>query len=221
MIKKIFLPLLTLALVAPINAQAHSLKAEAVVLENSGDSFYLSDTSYTVSESFVYTSVATFENGQACGVVIGGESNNHYWVFNIDRYENRTKLLYFDYPGGSLRAREVKNDYFIGNDKTTTSEFNVINPKLRNCNEFNFKVVVTVEDTHAYAEFFLDNIKRFGVDSKIDLNNALDDRLQSIHDSYVHGLAGCNLLVNSCLEGYKLLCYGCVQCGHGTCAVCA
>ena len=174
MIKKIFLPLLTLALVAPINAPAHSLKAEAVVLENSGDSFYLSDTSYTVSESFVYTSVATFENGQACGVVIGGESNNHYWVFNIDRYENRTKLLYFDYPGGSLRAREVKNDYFIGNDKTTTSEFNVINPKLRNCNEFNFKVVVTVEDTHAYAEFFLDNIKRFGVDSKIDLNNALD-----------------------------------------------
>ena len=174
MFKKLLFPLLTLALIVPISQKTNSVSAEAVVIENGGDAFYESDTSFTANESFVYTSVATFENGQACGVVIGGERNNHYWVFNIDRYENHTKLLYFDYPSGNLRAREVRNEYFIGNDKTTQSEFNVINPKLRDCREYNFKVVVTVEEGHAYAEFFLDNIKRFGVDSKIDLNNVLD-----------------------------------------------
>ena len=146
-------------------------KLDSVTMESSGDSFHLSDTSYSVNDSFVYTAVANFDNGQACGLIIGGEQDNHYYVFNVDRYENKTKLIHFYYQMGERQARELYTEPFIGNDKTTASEYNVINPKLRSLNQFNFKIVVTKTDEERYVEFFIDNIKRFGVDSHINLSS--------------------------------------------------
>ena len=109
-------------------------KLDSVTMESSGDAFHLSDTSYSVNDSFVYTAVANFDNGQACGLIIGGEQDNHYYVFNVDRYENKTKLIHFYYQMGERQARELYTEPFIGNDKTTASEYNVINPKLRTLN---------------------------------------------------------------------------------------
>ena len=163
MLKKLFIPLFTLALAIPLAfASKQYDSAKAVVVENSGDGFYLSDTSYSSSESFVYTAVANFESGQAAALVIGGSENDHYWVFNVDRIDNRAKMLAF-YKAmpmdENFTVKEIYTEYFIGNDKTTESEFNVIRPKLAACNQFNLKLVLTVEDSHAYVEFFIDNIK--------------------------------------------------------------
>ena len=168
--KKIFLPLIALALAIPF-ISARQTTQKAVALENSSDGFELLEKSYNANESFVYTAVANFENGQACGLVIGGAEDSRYLVFNIDRVENRTKLLYFGRTGADMEVTEIRNEWYMGNDKVTQSELNVIKPKVEACPQYNFKVVVTIEDSHAWAEFFIDNIKRFGVDEKIDLNN--------------------------------------------------
>ena len=139
-----------------------------------GDDFVLTEQSYDIDEGFVYTTRVHYNEGQACGVVFGAEQDDHYWVFNIDRYDNRTKLMYFYKDGGNLTARVLREEYFIGNDKTVTSEFNVINPALRECPDYNFKVVITKDEDKMYGEFFIDNIKRFGVDSNIDLASFSD-----------------------------------------------
>ena len=139
-----------------------------------GDAFALSEQHYEIDDSFVYTSRVHFNEGQACGLVFGGEQDDHYWVFNVDRYDNWTKLMYFHKVDGNMRAEVLKEERFIGNDKTTTSEFNVINPALREYGDYNFKLVITKSEDKTYGEFFIDNIKRFGVDSNIDLNSFED-----------------------------------------------
>lgn len=188
MFKKFFVPLFASLLAISSFIGTKQKTSQAVALENSGDGFELTETSFNASESFVYTAVANFESGQACGLVIGGSQDQVYWVFNVDRYDNRTKLMRFGRTGPtSWDVRVLREEPFIGNDKTTQSEYNVINPKLRECNQFNFKVVLTIEDSHAYIECFLDNIKRFGVDSTIDLNTLIND----VH--YEGGFLGFNV----------------------------
>ena len=174
--KKFLLPLLALSLCVHGNVvkEANAIDgfpAEGVTLENGGDAFYCSEVSYPANESFVYTAVANFEHGQACGLAFGASENHHYWVFNIDRNDDVTKLLYFDRDNGPVY--EVKVDFYVGNDKTTPAEFNCIKPQVAAYNQYNFKVVVTVEDEHAWAEFFIDNIKRYGVDEKIILKKII------------------------------------------------
>lgn len=172
------------------SASTAPIKDKAIAnthLENSGNGFSLTSDSYQADESFVYTSTLEFQSGQAGGLVIGGQDNDHYFVFNIDRIENHTKLLYFWNDNGNIAATEYRSEYYIGNDKVTESELNVIRPKVASCNIYHLKVVVTVEDSHAYAEFYIDNIKRFGVDNTIDLN-ALADGL-----SYQGGYVGYNV----------------------------
>ncbi len=187
MFLKFLLPLFALsALGGLVNSRtpAQVNVDHSVTIEDSGNGWYLADSEYASTKSFVYTAVANFENGQACGMVIGGQYNSHYWVFNVDRNENRTKLLYFT---NNNDAEEVRNEYFIGNDKTTESEFNMIRPKVSGCNQYNFKVVLTIDGEHAYAEFFIDNIKRFGVDETIDLNTVLSGK------TYEGGKVGFNV----------------------------
>ncbi len=173
--KYLLLPLLALSLAASPAKPVTKTAGTDVTMENEGDGFYLSDVSYESSESFVYTAVANFEYGQAAALVIGGSENDHYWAFNIDRIENKTKLLYFYNENDSIKAKEYYTDYFIGNDKTTQSEFNVINSKLKDSPRFHLKLVVTVEEEKTFVEFFVDNIKRFGVDTEIDLNTLSSD----------------------------------------------
>ena len=146
--------------------------SEEISLSSSGDSFTLLDKQYSASESFVYTGDLNFKSGQAGGLAFGSEENDHYFVINMDRVENTTKLLYFTSNGaGGYSAETFRSDYFIGNDKITESELNMVKPMVRDIETVNLKVIVTIEEEHAYAEFFIEGIKRFGVDSKIDLNN--------------------------------------------------
>ena len=148
---------------------------DPVTLKGEGDAFAYSSQVYGAEESFVYTAQIDFRSGQAAALSFGGKEGERCFVFNIDRYENRTKLLYFHQVDGSRGATELRSEYYIGNDKATESELNVIRPKVRECPQYHLKVVLTVEEGHAYAECFIDNIKRFGVDEKIDLNALSSD----------------------------------------------
>ena len=171
MIKGVLLAILasSLSLGASQNTRVH---LNSVTLENGGNGFHLTDTTYATTDSFVYTAVANFEFGQACGLVIGGNADNgSYYVFNVDRYENSTKLIQFYKEMGEQRDRVLFSDHFIGNNKVTESELNVIKPKVRELGEFNFKVVVSRKESETYGEFYIDNIKRFGVDLDISLSS--------------------------------------------------
>lgn len=185
--KKIFLPLLALFIVPTLGNNFIEAKADGYYLEYNSDYFLVNETSFAEDESFVITSQANFVSGQACGIVFGASQDEHYWVFNIDRYENRTKLLYFSVTEGVTTATELLSEYFIGNDKVTQSELNLIKPRVRENNIYDFKVVLSVEGEHVYGEFFIDNIKRFGVDTDIDLN-ALNENI-----TYTGGNLGYNV----------------------------
>ena len=145
---------------------------EELSLQSGGDSFKLLDKSYEASESFVYTADLHFRSGQAGGLAFGSQENDHYYVINMDRYENKVKLLYFaSNGGGGYSATELRNEYFIGNDKITNSELDMVKPEVREIENVNLKVILTREDEHAYVEFYIEGIKRFGIDNVIDLND--------------------------------------------------
>ena len=145
---------------------------EEISVANEGNGFALLNKSFGVNESFVYSGDLYFNDGQAGGIAFGSQETNHYYVLNMDRYENRVKLLYFSYIAGSYSDVVIREDYFIGNDKMNEKENNIVSPSVRNrINFVNLKVILTREDEHAYAEFYIEGIKRFGVDSTLDLNN--------------------------------------------------
>ena len=144
------------------------ISKEYATLSSEGNSFSLLTNTYTEEENFVYSSHIDFVSGQASGLVFGAVQNENYFVFNIDRYENKTKLLHFHLDDeNSLVADELYSDYYIGNDKVTQSELNVINPRVRNYPSYDFKIVKSSDETNQYFEFYIDNIKRFGIDNEI------------------------------------------------------
>ncbi len=147
------------------------LSASNSTYESEGDGFHLLDKSYSSTESFCFTSKISFVSGQAAGVVFGAQEDDHYWLFNVDRVDNKSKLIYFSKSEGELHANVYKEENFIGSSTTTESEFNLIKPRLASNADFYFKVILTKEDSHVFADFYIDNIKRFGVDSKIDLTS--------------------------------------------------
>ena len=175
--KKMFLITSLLASVLAIGAisatSSNALQAKAeeeLSLASEGDAFRLLEKTYDEDESFVYTADLHFRSGQAAGLAFGAEDNGHYFVINLDRYENHVKLLYFKVGDDSF-VDELYSCDFIGHGKLMSEEWNMVNPKVRNIETVNIKVVLTREDEHAYAEFFVEGIKRFGIDSVIDLNN--------------------------------------------------
>ena len=143
---------------------------EAVNMESKTDSFTLLEKSYGAKDKFVYTGTVSFENGVAAGLAFGAEDDSHYWVFNIDREANRVKLLYFTVEDGETKAVELLTDYFIGNDKMTDSERRLVGSKVATLDKVQLKVVITPEEDGVYAEFYADNIRRFGIDNVINLN---------------------------------------------------
>ena len=145
--------------------------ANDVNMESGIDSFTLSETAYGAEEKFVYTATVSFERGVAAGLVFGSEDGSHYWVFNVDRAANLVKLLYFTVEDGNTSAVELLTDYFIGNDKMTDSEKRLVGAKVANIDKVQLKVVITPDGDSVYAEFYADNIRRFGIDSTIDLNS--------------------------------------------------
>ena len=145
--------------------------ANDVNMESGSDSFTLSETAYGSDEKFVYTAMVSFERGVAAGLAFGAEDGSHYWVFNVDREANLVKLLYFTVADGKTSAVELITDYFIGNDKMTDSERRLVGAKVAGIDKVQLKVVVTPEEDGVYAEFYADNIRRFGIDNKIELNS--------------------------------------------------
>lgn len=145
--------------------------ANDVRMESTTDSFTLAETTYGADEKFVYTAIVSFENdGVAAGLVFGAEDGSHYWVFNVDRKANLVKLLYFTVTDGNTTAVELLTDYFIGNDKMTDSEKRLVGAKVSNIDKVQLKVVITPEEDGVHAEFYADNIRRFGIDNEIELN---------------------------------------------------
>ena len=145
--------------------------AQTVKMESQADSFTLSDTVYGADEKFVYTAIVTFESGVASGLAFGAEDGSHYWVFNVDREANLVKLLYFTVTDGKVSAVELLTDYFIGNDKMTDSERRLVGAKVANIDKVQLKVVITPDGDSVYAEFYADNIRRFGIDNTVELNS--------------------------------------------------
>ena len=142
-----------------------------VSMESGTDSFTLMDKAYAADESFVYTAMVSFEGGVAAGLAFGAEDGSHYWVFNVDRQANLVKLLYFTVKDGKTSATELLTDYFIGNDKMTDSEKRLVGSKVAGIEKVQLKVVITPEEDGVYAEFYADNIRRFGIDNTIELNS--------------------------------------------------
>lgn len=143
-----------------------------ISINNSGDSFRLLDKQFGVDESFVYTADLHFRSGQAGGLAFGSEQDQHYYVVNMDRVEDKVKLIYFESNGESgFIPHEIQNDYFIGNNKITDDELNFVKGQVSSIENVNLKVILTREAEHAYMEFYVEGIKRFGVDTVIDLND--------------------------------------------------
>ncbi len=163
--------------------------ASAVDMESNIDSFNLLETSYGAEEKFIYTATVSFQHGVAAGLAFGAENDSHYWVFNVDRAANRVKLIYFTVFEGQTHAVELLTDYFIGNDKMTESEKNLVNPKVATIDKVQLKVVITPEEDGVYAEFYADNIRRFGIDNTIELNT-LENLPEKV--SYEGGSIGFN-----------------------------
>ena len=153
------------------DATQYETVANDVSMESSKDSFTLSETAYGIDEKFVYTSMVSFENGVAAGLAFGAEDSSHYWVFNVDRAANLVKLLYFTQEDGKTTAVELLTDYFIGNDKMTDSERRLVGSKVAGIDKVQLKVVITPDEDGVHAEFYADNIRRFGIDREIELNS--------------------------------------------------
>ena len=154
----------------PVENNDAYTSVDNVSMESSTDSFSLLDVAYGAEDKFVYTAIATFERGVAAAIAFGAEDGSHYWVFNVDREANLVKLLYFSIIDGKTQAVELLTDYFIGNDKMTDSERRLVGDKVASVEKVQLKVVITPEEDAVYAEFYADNIRRFGIDNTIDLN---------------------------------------------------
>ncbi len=146
--------------------------ANGTTMESDTDKFLLSEENVGKTEKFVFTSTVSFERGVAAGLVFGAQNGERYWVFNVDRKENKVKLLYF-YKNNenNIVPVELITDYFIGNDKMTDSERRIVGDKVKDIEKVQLKVIITPETDGVYAEFYADNIRRFGIDNVINLND--------------------------------------------------
>lgn len=164
------------------------INASAETLEASGDSFTLLEDSYDKDDKFVFTARANFHSGQAAGIVFGAKENEYYYVLNMDRYENAVKLLYFTKKtiGEGFEAEVLKEEMFIGSNRKLMEEqkeIDMVFNRVRGVENVDFKVIITPDkDGNVYAEFFVDGIKRFGVDETIILD-----------EKYVGGNLGYNV----------------------------
>ena len=165
-----------------------SARADGVTLEGEGDEFLLSETSYGEADKFVFTATANFESGQAAGIVFGADENSK-WVFNIDRVENRVKLMHFSETGVEV----LREDWFIGNNKMKEGEKSLVNPKVKDARWVQLKVVITPQDDKVYAEFYADNIRRFSFDERgDDVTIDLNDVKEGFTRKYQGGSIGYN-----------------------------
>ncbi|MGN1052820.1 MAG: glycoside hydrolase family 32 protein, partial [Candidatus Scatosoma sp.] len=178
--------------------QATAAELPAYFIEGKGDEFLLTEVNYAAGDSFVYTATANFSYGQAAGLVFGGDDGEkNYWVFNVDRRENRVKLMYFSKnEEGDAAAKVLAEDWFVGNDKMTDGEKSLVFPKVETVEKVQLKAVISAEADGVHGEFYADGIRRFGIDDDILLSAAADSGKEAIGSgaeiSYEGGKIGYN-----------------------------
>lgn len=173
----VLLPVLTVLLVGIIiGVSIFTTRALGETMESEGDGFRLTDKTFTAAEGFVYSADVKFTDGQAAGLVFGAAEGTHYWVFNIDRRDNRVKLMYFaPDEAGNMTAQVLREAPFIGTDTMTDADRALVSPKVATLDSVHLKAVITPDKSGAvYAEFYADGIRRFRTtytdDDVIDLN---------------------------------------------------
>lgn len=162
----------------PLHARA---SADAVTLEGEGDIFELAPAEYGAEDKFVFSATASFERGNAAGLVFGAVDGEHYWVFNMDRVGNKIKLMYF---AEGEETKVLREDYFIGNAKMNDGEKAMVNPKVAQIEKVQLKVIITPENGRANAEFYADGIRRFAFD---DRGNDVDIDLNALESGLSYG----------------------------------
>lgn len=176
-VSRVLLPVLTVLLVGIIiGVSIFTARALGETMESEGDGFRLTDKTFTAAEGFVYSADVKFTDGQAAGLVFGAAEGTHYWVFNIDRRDNRVKLMYFaPDEAGNMTAQVLRQAPFIGTDTMTNADRALVDPKVAALDSVHLKAVITPDESGAvYAEFYADGIRRFRTtytdDDVIDLN---------------------------------------------------
>lgn len=177
-VKKLGLYALTVALlvcgiaILSVSAPAKKATASGISLEGEGDRFEYSAQSYDAGEAFVYVSAVQFEHGNAAGLVFGGQ-NDSCFVFNVDRAENRVKLMYFYDMEETRKVETLKEEYYVGSSIMNDGERNYVKSRTANIDKVYLKVAVNADGT---AEFYADGIQRFAFTDgskaaeKIDIN---------------------------------------------------
>ena len=169
---------------------AHAGREDSVELSADGDAIRSLDLTYAADASYVYTARVRFTEGQAAGIAFGITEIGAF-VLNIDRQDNRTKLMYFTIgEGGSLSATVLHEDYYIGNGNSTQEELDRVKTRVASKEEFYIKVVLTGGDSPA-VRCYIDDILRFDYENAISLCNV------SLNDggniSYEGGAIGLNV----------------------------
>lgn len=151
---------------------------------------------YSAKDSYVYTARVRFTDGQAAGIAFGITDAGAF-VLNVDRKENRTKLMYFKGADGSLSPTELYSDYYIGyensyigNANSTEAELDRVQSRVAAKSEFYLKVAVTGGSTPS-VKCYVDDILRFEYDEAISLQNVVLKDGSTV--TYAGGALGANV----------------------------
>ncbi len=183
----IFAVLFACALVLGI-VTAHAGSVSPDALQSDGDAVRAFEQTYGEDEPFVYTLRARFTQGQAAGIAFGITDDGAF-VLNVDRQDNRTKLMYFTFgQDGSPSATVLKEDYYIGNAASTEQELERVGSRVEAKEEFYLKVAVSGGAVRCYV----DDILRFDYEADISLQDiALPNDGGTV--SYAGGAIGVNV----------------------------
>lgn len=155
-----------------------------------GDAIGEIGQSYSAEDSYVYTARVRFTDGQAAGIAFGITDAGAF-VLNVDRKENRTKLMYFvKGTDGALSATELYYDYYIGNAKSTSEELTRVQSRVAAKSEFYLKVAVTGGSAPS-VKCYVDDILRFEYDEAISLQNVVLKDGSTV--TYTGGALGANV----------------------------
>lgn len=141
-------------------------------LTSSGDKIATLEKTYSADESFVYTVRANFVSGQAAGIAFGIDEQGSGFVLNVDRQDNRTKLMYFKKVQDSenYEVTVLKEDYYIGNENSAHAQADLsrVADKVRAKSSFYLKVAVSGGSVKCYV----DDILRFDYENAIALGES-------------------------------------------------
>lgn len=164
--KTLFSSLLSIASLFSITLPISKVEANTnlISLSNTNNGFLEGEKSFSKEQSFVYSSYVNFTSGQAGGIVFGmNEENSYCYVLNVDRIDNRVKLMKFSKDDSEYKFDSIiREDYYVGNDKMTSSEEIKVKEKMKDVPYAQLKVIVSNEEDNTYVECYVDGIRRFG-----------------------------------------------------------